>query len=172
MRLDFSDVKLVYVRKYQAARLALHSICQDDVFHEQFAVVEDRPGYLLDGGGRLRPTCHCAESRASFAYYSGYLETPSVLMARFLPLPMSRFDAATSISREELPMQPIMPFRRPEFLDVAKQSQDMAGKAKQERMAVAFQTVAMVSMALMGVTAAAHLVRDMLRQEHRERGRG
>lgn len=39
----------------------------------------------------------------------------------------------------------------------------MAGKVQQERMAVAFQTVAMVSMALTGVTAAAHLVRDMLR---------
>ena len=65
-----------------------------------------------------------------------------------------------------------MPFRRPELIDVAKHSQDMAGKAKQERMAVAFQTVAMVSMALMGVTAAAQLVRDMLRPEHRDRGRG
>ncbi len=29
-----------------------------------------------------------------------------------------------------------------------------------------------VSMALMGVTAAAHLVRDMLRPERSERGRG
>jgi hypothetical protein len=55
-----------------------------------------------------------------------------------------------------------MPLRRPELLEMANQSQDMAGKAKQERMAVASHTVAMVSMALMGVTATAHLICETL----------
>ena len=57
----------------------------------------------------------------------------------------------------------------PGLMQVASQAQNMAKNAKQERMAVVFQTVAMVSMAVMGVTAAAHLIRDLLRPE---RGRG
>jgi hypothetical protein len=61
--------------------------------------------------------------------------------------------------------------RRPEIIVSAKQSQDTAGSAKQGLRAVSVQTVAMVSMALMGITAAAQFIRDMLRPEHRERGR-
>jgi hypothetical protein len=67
-------------------------------------------------------------------------------------------------------MHPVNP-HNPSLLKVAEQAQDMAANAKQQRMAVAFQTVAMVSMAVMGVTAAAHLIRDLLRVE-RGRGRG
>ena len=52
-----------------------------------------------------------------------------------------------------------MPFRRPELLDVATQAQTMAGRTKQQPMAVAFQWVAMISMAAMGVTAVSNLVR-------------
>jgi hypothetical protein len=59
----------------------------------------------------------------------------------------------------------------PGLLQVANQAQSMAANAKQHRMAVAFQTVAMVSMAVMGVSAAAHLIRDMLRSDQ-GRGRG
>jgi hypothetical protein len=73
--------------------------------------------------------------------------------------------------RKETPMHP-MPFRRPELLDVANQAQTMAGRTKQERIAVAFQWVAMISMAAMGVTAVSNLVRDALYPEHRSRGRG
>jgi hypothetical protein len=47
----------------------------------------------------------------------------------------------------------------------------MAKIAQQERMAFAFQSVAMVSMAIMGITAATHLIRDLLRSEKREIGR-
>ena len=47
-------------------------------------------------------------------------------------------------------------------MQVASQAPSMAKTAQQERMAIAFQTVAMVSMAIMGVTSAAHLIRDML----------
>ena len=63
------------------------------------------------------------------------------------------------------------PFHRPELLDVATQAQTMAGRTKQERMAVAFQWVAMISMAAMGATAVSNLVRDALYPNH-ERGRG
>jgi hypothetical protein len=62
-----------------------------------------------------------------------------------------------------------MIMHQPNLDQVATQAQNMAQKAKQERMALAFQTIAMVSMAVMGVTAAAHLIRDMLREP---RGRG
>lgn len=57
----------------------------------------------------------------------------------------------------------------PGLLQVASQAQNMAKQVREERMATAFQTVAMVSMAIMGVTAAAHLVRDLLRPNN---GRG
>lgn len=57
----------------------------------------------------------------------------------------------------------------PGLFQVATQAQIMARNARQDRLAVAFQSVAMVSMAIMGVTAAAHLMRDLLRAD---RGRG
>jgi hypothetical protein len=47
----------------------------------------------------------------------------------------------------------------------------MAKTAQQEKMAVAFQTVAMVSMAIMSVTSAAQLVRDVLRSRNQSRDR-
>jgi len=63
--------------------------------------------------------------------------------------------------------------QNPGLMQVASQAQHMAKSANQERLAMAFQTVAMVSMALMGVTAAAHLVRDLLRSDQGpNRGRG
>jgi hypothetical protein len=71
---------------------------------------------------------------------------------------------------DEQARHPVNP-HNPGLLQVAAQAQDMAAHAKQQRMAVAFQTVAMVSMAVMGLTAAGHLIRDLLRAE-RGRGRG
>lgn len=53
----------------------------------------------------------------------------------------------------------------PGLLQVASQAQTMSRQAREERTAVAFQTVAMVSMAIMGAAAAAHLVRDLLRHD-------
>ena len=46
----------------------------------------------------------------------------------------------------------------------------MARQASDERLSLAFQWIAVTSMAVMGVTAAAHLVRDLLRPQ-RTRGR-
>ena len=57
----------------------------------------------------------------------------------------------------------------PNLAQVATQAQNLAQATRQERMALAFQTVSMVSMALMGATAAAHLIRTELRPE---RGKG
>jgi hypothetical protein len=49
--------------------------------------------------------------------------------------------------------------------------QNMARNAGQERMAIAFQTVSMVSMALVGVAATIQLLHEMRRSERgRERG--
>lgn len=49
------------------------------------------------------------------------------------------------------------------------QAQQMSKQAREERMALAFQSVAMVSMAVVGATAAVHLIRELLR---RRDGRG
>jgi hypothetical protein len=59
----------------------------------------------------------------------------------------------------------------PGLMQVASQAQTMAKGVQQDKMAVAFQTVAMVSMAIMGVTAAARLIRDLQRSEKPGRGR-
>jgi hypothetical protein len=67
-------------------------------------------------------------------------------------------------------MHPVNP-QNPGLLQVATQAQNMATSAKQQQMAVAFQTVAMVSVAVMGMTAAAQLIRDLLRPNP-GRGRG
>jgi hypothetical protein len=64
-----------------------------------------------------------------------------------------------------------MPPPNPGLLQVASQAQNLAKSATQEAMAVAFQTVAMVSMAVMSVTAAAHLISDLQRSQKPERGR-
>lgn len=66
-------------------------------------------------------------------------------------------------------MQPLP--HNPGLLHVASQAQNMAAQTKQQNVAFAFQTVAMVSMALMGATAAAKLIRDLLRSEHKGRER-
>lgn len=60
--------------------------------------------------------------------------------------------------------------QNPGLLQVAAQAQNMAHQARQERFALAFQAVAMVSMAVMGIASAAHLVRDILRPERRRAG--
>jgi hypothetical protein len=59
----------------------------------------------------------------------------------------------------------------PDLMHVALQSQNMARSVQQERLAIAFQSVAMVSMALMGVTAVAQNIRGLLRSEKQGRGR-
>jgi hypothetical protein len=70
----------------------------------------------------------------------------------------------------EQTMHPVNP-HNPGLMQVAQQAQNMAESAKQDRMGVVFQTVAVVSVAVMGVTAAANLIRDLFRPE-RGRGRG
>ena len=59
----------------------------------------------------------------------------------------------------------------PGLMQVASPAQNMAKSTQQEKMAFAFQSVARVSMALMGVTTATHLIRDLLRSETPGRGR-
>lgn len=58
-----------------------------------------------------------------------------------------------------LPMNPTNP------MQVATTAQYMARNAGQERMALAFQTVALVSMAVMGAAAATQIVRDLRRED-------
>lgn len=53
----------------------------------------------------------------------------------------------------------------PNLLQLASQAQNMAANAKQERMAMAFQMVSMVSVAVMGIAAAAQLLRDLRRKD-------
>ena len=60
----------------------------------------------------------------------------------------------------------------PNLMHVATQAQQMARNTGQEKMAIAFQSVAMVSMAVMSVSAGAHLIRALLRSEKtKSRGR-
>jgi hypothetical protein len=59
----------------------------------------------------------------------------------------------------------------PGLMQVAEQAQNMAKGTQQEKVAMVFQTVAVVSMALMGVTAGAHLIRELLRSQTVGRGR-
>ena len=67
-------------------------------------------------------------------------------------------------------MNPTNP-HSPGLMQVATQAQHMAAHTKQERLAMAFQTVSMVSVAIVGISASAHLLRDLLRTKH-EHGRG
>jgi hypothetical protein len=78
--------------------------------------------------------------------------------------------AARVFTNDEQLMHPVNP-QNPGLLQVATEAQNMATNARQVRTAVVFQTVSMVSMAVVGVAAAAHLLRDLLRGE-RVRGRG
>lgn len=55
-------------------------------------------------------------------------------------------------------------------MQVATTAQQMAKNAGEERMAVAFQVVALCSMAIMGAAAATQILRD-LRREDRHHGR-
>ena len=57
-----------------------------------------------------------------------------------------------------------MPHTNP--LNVAQTAQQMAKSAGQERMAFAFQSVALVSMAIMGAAAAVQILRDLRRDDH------
>lgn len=60
----------------------------------------------------------------------------------------------------------------PNLLHVANQAQHMARNTRQEYMALAFQSVAMVSMAIMGLAAAAQMLREVSRREKPSKGRG
>lgn len=65
------------------------------------------------------------------------------------------------------------PPHNPSLMQIAAQAQNLAANAKQERMAMMFQTVSMVSVAVMGVVQAAQLLRDWNRDEReRKQGRG
>jgi hypothetical protein len=69
-------------------------------------------------------------------------------------------------------MHPTNP-HNPNLMQVASQAQNMAANTKQERLAMAFQMVSMVSVAVVGVTAAAQLIRDLRRHDHgHEQSRG
>ena len=60
----------------------------------------------------------------------------------------------------------------PDLMHVALQAQNMArGVYPAGTDGYRHQSAAVVSMALMGVTAAAHLIRDLLRSEKQGRGR-
>ena len=49
----------------------------------------------------------------------------------------------------------------------AKQAQDMAGKCKNERLAITLQCVAIGSMFIMAAATAAHAIKDLLRKDDR-----
>ncbi len=67
-------------------------------------------------------------------------------------------------------MHPVSP-HTPGLMQVAEKAQHMAASAKQERMAVVFQTVSVVSVAVMGLAASAHLLREFF-PVARHHGRG
>ncbi|MFO0807558.1 MAG: hypothetical protein U0746_02960 [Gemmataceae bacterium] len=54
----------------------------------------------------------------------------------------------------------------PNAMNVATTAQQMAKSAGQDRMALAFQTVALVSMAIMGTAAAYQMLRQMNCDNH------
>lgn len=61
----------------------------------------------------------------------------------------------------------------PDPSQVAHQAQSMARNTRDERVALAFQSIAMVSMAIVSVASAGHLLRELLRDaKHRDGGRG
>ncbi|MGL6075455.1 MAG: hypothetical protein ACRC8S_14970 [Fimbriiglobus sp.] len=51
----------------------------------------------------------------------------------------------------------------PNLQQIANQTQEFAKHTKDHRLGLVFQTVSMVSMAVLGVGAAVHLLREMLR---------
>jgi ABC-type nickel/cobalt efflux system permease component RcnA len=54
----------------------------------------------------------------------------------------------------------------PNLQQIAHQTQEFAKSSKDQRLGLVFQTVSMVSMAVLGVGAAVHLLREMLRNPH------
>jgi hypothetical protein len=54
----------------------------------------------------------------------------------------------------------------PNLQTIAQQTQELAKNSKDQRLGLVFQTVSMVSMAVLGVGAAVHLLREMLRHPH------
>jgi hypothetical protein len=54
----------------------------------------------------------------------------------------------------------------PNLSQIAHQTQEFAKHSKDQRLGLVFQTVSMVSMAVLGVGAAVHLLREMLRNPH------
>ena len=54
----------------------------------------------------------------------------------------------------------------PNLQQIAHQTQEFAKNSKDHRLGLVFQTVSMVSMAVLGVGAAVHLLREMLRHPH------
>lgn len=55
----------------------------------------------------------------------------------------------------------------PGLLQLAEKAQQLASHSKHERMAVVFQTVSVISVAVMGLAASAHLIRELF--GHRDR---
>lgn len=61
----------------------------------------------------------------------------------------------------------------PGLLQLAEKAQQLASQTKQERMAVVFQTVSIVSVAVMGLAASAHLIRELFsHHDHHDQGGG
>jgi hypothetical protein len=54
----------------------------------------------------------------------------------------------------------------PNLQTIAHQTQELAKNSKDQRLGMVFQTVSMVSMAVLGIGGAIHLLRDMLRNSH------
>jgi hypothetical protein len=54
----------------------------------------------------------------------------------------------------------------PNLQHIAQQTSEVASKCTDQRWQLAFQTVSVVSMAVLGVGTAVHLLREMLRQPH------
>jgi hypothetical protein len=54
----------------------------------------------------------------------------------------------------------------PNLQQIAQQTQEAASRCKDQRWQLAFQTVSVISMAVLGVGTAVHLVREMLRHSH------
>jgi hypothetical protein len=57
----------------------------------------------------------------------------------------------------------------PNLQHIAQQTQEAASKCKDQRWQLAFQTVSVVSMAVLGVGTAVHLLRQMLHHPHHKR---
>lgn len=59
----------------------------------------------------------------------------------------------------------------PALMEMASHAQSMAAETKPGKMAIAFQAVTLVSVALMGATAAAHLIHELRKSHTPKRGR-